>query len=167
VLGGVGDAIGFRNGKWEFLKDGPRIHAQLGELGGISALTYAASPPVAPESQLLLPGQLTLRFGSRARTTTRVNRRDWRVSDDTVMHIATAEALVDDWERCVCGVLCVCVCVCHVCGVFSPHERIFLAAASMKDLEDKLARKYVACGKDMEGRGVFLAHAHNRTRTQT
>ena len=60
---------------------------------------------------------------------------------------------------------CVCVCVCHVCGVFSPHEHIFLAAASMKDLEDKLARKYVACGKDMEGRGVFLAHAHNRTRT--
>jgi hypothetical protein len=47
VLGGVGDAIGFRNGKWEFLKDGPRIHAQLGELGGISALTYAASPPVS------------------------------------------------------------------------------------------------------------------------
>lgn len=91
VLGGVGDAIGFRNGKWEFLKDGPRIHAQLGELGGISALT--------------------------------VNRRDWRVSDDTVMHIATAEALVDDWE-------------------------------SMKDLEDKLARKYVACGKDMEGRAA-------------
>jgi hypothetical protein len=79
------------------------------------------------------------------------------------MHIATAEALVDDWERCVCGV---CV-VCHVCGVFSPHERIFLAAASMKDLEDKLARKYVACGKDMEGRGVFLAHAHTHAHNRT
>ncbi len=61
----------------------------------------------------------------------------------------------------VCGVLC----VCHVCGVISPHERIFLAAASMKDLEDKLARKYVACGKDMEGRGVFLTRTHH-TRTQ-
>ena len=51
----MGDAIGFRNGKWEFLKDGPRIHAQLGELGGISALTYAASPPVAPEANCCCP----------------------------------------------------------------------------------------------------------------
>jgi hypothetical protein len=55
------------------------------------------------------------------------------------------------------------VCHVHVCGAFSLKERIFLAAASMKDLEDKLARKYVACGKDMEGRGMDASHTH-RTR---
>lgn len=62
VLAGVGDAIGFKNGRWEFCNSGVRIHEELEYLGGLERI--------------------------------QVNKKEWRVSDDTVMHIATAEALV-------------------------------------------------------------------------
>ena len=38
VLAGVGDAVGFRNMKWEFLKSGPKIHEELEMLGGLKKL---------------------------------------------------------------------------------------------------------------------------------
>ncbi len=66
VLSGVGDAIGYKNGEWEFCRSGQRIHQQLEKIGGLDQL--------------------------------RVNVRDWMISDDTVMHLATAEALVSDWD---------------------------------------------------------------------
>jgi len=62
VLSAVGDAIGYREGKWEFNKNGMEILKQYYELGGITKIV--------------------------------VDRSKWKVSDDTVMHIATAEALV-------------------------------------------------------------------------
>ena len=62
VLAGVGDAIGYKNGDWEFCPSGAVIHAELAALGGIKNIQ------VTPEL--------------------------WMVSDDTVMHIATAEALL-------------------------------------------------------------------------
>ena len=62
VLAGVGDAIGYKNGHWEFCCSGVRIHEQLEYLGGIEMIY--------------------------------VNKKEWRVSSDTVMHISTAEALV-------------------------------------------------------------------------
>ena len=67
VLSGVGDAIGFKNGAWEFCRSGERIHEQLQLLGGIEAI--------------------------------KVDPQRWMVSDDTVMHIATAEALVSKWAN--------------------------------------------------------------------
>ncbi|XP_053391683.1 ADP-ribosylhydrolase ARH1-like [Mercenaria mercenaria] len=62
VLSGVGDALGYRNGQWEFCSDGDQIHNELYSLGGLNNL--------------------------------KVYPRKWMVSDDTVMHIATAEALI-------------------------------------------------------------------------
>jgi len=65
VLAGVGDAIGYKNGAWEFCRSGERIHEQLDLLGGLEKIT------ITPQK--------------------------WMVSDDTVMHIATAKALLSDW----------------------------------------------------------------------
>ena len=65
VLAGAGDAIGFKNGSWEFCRSGRSIHDELAQLGGIEGIT--------------------------------IDPKRWMVSDDTVMHIATAEALVSDW----------------------------------------------------------------------
>ena len=38
VLSGVGDAIGFRNGRWEFCHSGPEIHKECEMMGGVSSL---------------------------------------------------------------------------------------------------------------------------------
>ena len=60
ILSGVGDAMGFKNGNWEFCHSGTAIHAEALTLGGINKLN--------------------------------IKKPDWLVSDDTVMHLATAEA---------------------------------------------------------------------------
>ncbi|XP_045214636.2 ADP-ribosylhydrolase ARH1-like [Mercenaria mercenaria] len=62
LLSSVGDALGYKNGKWEFCQSGERIHQELKELGGVKNI------------HVCLP--------------------EWIVSDDTVMHLATADALI-------------------------------------------------------------------------
>lgn len=62
VLSAVGDALGYKNGTWEFCKRGEEIHRQLKDMGGIKHID--------------------------------VSIPEWTVSDDTVMHLATADALV-------------------------------------------------------------------------
>ncbi|KAJ7401192.1 Coiled-coil domain-containing protein 61 [Pitangus sulphuratus] len=66
VLSGVGDALGYRGGRWEYCTSGPQIHEELAELGGLAAITL--EPP------------------------------EWPVSDDTVLHLATAEGLATGLE---------------------------------------------------------------------
>lgn len=61
LLSGVGDALGYKNGQWEFNNSGPAIHQELQQLGGLKNIS--------------------------------VELPDWPVSDDTVLHLATAEAL--------------------------------------------------------------------------
>uniref|UniRef100_A0A8C8S6V6 ADP-ribosylarginine hydrolase n=1 Tax=Pelusios castaneus TaxID=367368 RepID=A0A8C8S6V6_9SAUR len=61
VLSGAGDALGYRNQRWEYCPSGPQIHAELAQLGGLQGI-WATLP-------------------------------DWPISDDTVLHLATAEAL--------------------------------------------------------------------------
>ncbi|KAL4240863.1 hypothetical protein ACF0H5_001648 [Mactra antiquata] len=65
VLSGVGDALGYKNGNWEFCNSGKEIHDELKSLGGVDKL--------------------------------KVNVKNFMVSDDTVMHIATAKALIE-WK---------------------------------------------------------------------
>ena len=62
VLSGVGDALGYKQGDWEFCHSGETIHEELEAMGGLQKI--------------------------------KVNTREWPVSDDTVMHLATADALV-------------------------------------------------------------------------
>ena len=94
ILGGVGDAIAYKNGEWEFCRSGKRIHDKLTALGGVEKI--------------------------------KVNKKDWCVSDDTVMQIATAEALVDcKWSN-------------------------------FNELYLKIASKYKECMNDMNGRAPGL-----------
>ncbi|KAM9424230.1 ADP-ribosylhydrolase ARH1-like [Pholidichthys leucotaenia] len=66
LLSGVGDAMGYKNGQWEFNYSGPAIHKELKKLGGLKTI------------QVKLP--------------------NWPVSDDTVLHLATAEGLATGKE---------------------------------------------------------------------
>ncbi|XP_044060246.1 protein ADP-ribosylarginine hydrolase-like protein 1 [Siniperca chuatsi] len=65
VLGAVGDALGYRKGRWEGCTSGKKIQEELASLGGLGA-------------QKLDP-------------------ENWPLSDATLMHITTAEALVTDY----------------------------------------------------------------------
>lgn len=62
VLGAVGDALGYRKGRWEGCTSGKKIQEELASLGGLGA-------------QKLDPD-------------------NWPLSDATLMHMTTAEALV-------------------------------------------------------------------------
>ncbi|XP_071954557.1 ADP-ribosylhydrolase ARH1-like isoform X2 [Antedon mediterranea] len=66
VLSGVGDAVGYRSGSWEFNFVGADIYKELKALGGLKKL--------------------------------KINKKDWPVSDDTVLHLATGEALASGLE---------------------------------------------------------------------
>jgi ADP-ribosylarginine hydrolase len=92
VLASVGDAMGYKNGDWEFNYKGTSIHRVLkNEFGGISDLD--CSPPY------------------------------WIVSDDTVMHLATGEALIDT------------------------------SCSTVEEIMTKMAKEYIICWDDMSGRG--------------
>ncbi|XP_029462935.1 protein ADP-ribosylarginine hydrolase-like isoform X2 [Rhinatrema bivittatum] len=62
LLSAAGDALGYRNQRWEYCESGPQILQELRELGGLKQV------------QARLP--------------------DWPISDDTVLHLAIAEALI-------------------------------------------------------------------------
>jgi len=89
LLGAVGDCLAYRNGDWEFQRDGARIHEELNSLGGYAKLS--------PQGLI--------------------------VSDDTVMHLATARGLV-------------------TAGPTDKLEEVFTA----------IAKEYVGCMDDMSGR---------------
>jgi len=46
VLSGVGDAIGYREGSWEFSHSGARIHEELRQLGGLAQITVSSMSQV-------------------------------------------------------------------------------------------------------------------------
>ncbi|NXY87403.1 ADPRH hydrolase, partial [Alcedo cyanopectus] len=55
VLSGVGDALGYRGGLWEYCTSGAQIHAELAELGGLGAITLQPPEwPVSDDTVLLL-----------------------------------------------------------------------------------------------------------------
>ncbi|KAF6019595.1 ADPRH [Bugula neritina] len=96
VLGGVGDALGYCSGRWEFTFEGAQIHKEVEELG--------------------------------------VEKPAFCVSDDTVMHMATAKALVTKSSK--------------------DRENEF----------DNLAHEYIRCMQDMSGRapgGTTVAACNN------
>ncbi|XP_020792326.1 ADP-ribosylhydrolase ARH1-like [Boleophthalmus pectinirostris] len=66
LLSGVGDALGYKGGEWEFNFSGPDILKELKQMGGLKKI------------KAKLPG--------------------WPLSDDTILHLATAEALATGKE---------------------------------------------------------------------
>lgn len=91
ILSGVGDALGYKNGDWEFCHSGEAIFQDLQKLGGLENVT--------------------------------VKKPGWVVSDDTVMHLATGEALIESSNQ-------------------ADREKLFLS----------LAKAYKECMHDMAGR---------------
>jgi len=98
ILGGVADAMAYRNGEWEFLRDGEKIHSQLRELGGLKNLGV----------------------------------KDLLISDDTVMHLATARALVSVGR-----------------------------SDKLEDYFHAIAEEYVKCMDDMNGRSPGITCVKN------
>lgn len=70
VLGGVGDALGYRKGCWEISSSAVEIQKELVSLGGLGAL--------------------------------RLDGEKWPLSDRTLMHMKTAEALVTGKDGTLC-----------------------------------------------------------------
>ena len=67
ILGGAGDALGYKNGSYEFCRRGDAIIAEVESFpGGLAGV--------------------------------KVDPKNWMISDDTVMAIATAKALLSGWE---------------------------------------------------------------------
>ena len=96
VLAGVGDAMGYKCGKWEFCFNGVRIHKELSDLGGIENL--------------------------------KVQEPEFIVSDDTILLLSTAEALIKESN-----------------------------ADNIEKLYSELAYRYKNdCEKDMKGRAAGL-----------
>eukprot|EP00698_Gefionella_okellyi_P010997 TRINITY_DN2885_c0_g1_i2.p1 TRINITY_DN2885_c0_g1~~TRINITY_DN2885_c0_g1_i2.p1 ORF type:complete len:417 (+),score=73.39 TRINITY_DN2885_c0_g1_i2:102-1352(+) len=93
LLGLVGDAVGYRGGRWEFRLATQAIHDEL------DALT-----------------------NHRGMAGLVVTKGEWLVSDDSVMHLATAEALISS------------------------------ASSKLEGTCIELAKRYKACGSDMTGR---------------
>jgi ADP-ribosylarginine hydrolase len=69
VLSAVGDAMGYKNGDWEFNTSSKIIHEQMLQITSQKG-----------------PNDLKIDMS-------------WRYSDDTVMHIATAEALLKSDQK--------------------------------------------------------------------
>ena len=44
LLSAAGDALGFKNGGWEFCYDGKIIHEQLEKLGGLTKINVSCMP---------------------------------------------------------------------------------------------------------------------------
>ncbi|KAK7919644.1 hypothetical protein WMY93_010928 [Mugilogobius chulae] len=66
LLSGVGDALGYKAGSWEFNFSGPEILKELKQLGGLKKI--------------------------------KANLPNWPLSDDTILHLATAEGLATGKE---------------------------------------------------------------------
>ncbi|XP_062313239.1 ADP-ribosylhydrolase ARH1-like isoform X1 [Osmerus eperlanus] len=108
VLSGVGDALAYNHGDWEFEQNGKVIHAEVKKKGGIAKLDAKHFP----------------------------------VSDDTVMHLATAEALVEAGE-----------------------------GATLPQVYLTLVREYIKSMKDMHGRApgltcMSMMDTHNKRNDQ-
>ena len=54
ILAGVGDAMGYKNGKWEFCFDGEKIHSEVEELGGIEKLHIAKPDFIVSDGTVML-----------------------------------------------------------------------------------------------------------------
>lgn len=95
VLSGVGDALGYNHGSWEFERNGEVIHREVAKKGGLA----------------------------------RLDAKDFLLSDDTVMHLATAEALTEVGKK---------------------------GKETLQRLIGELVKKYIECMTDMHGRSAGL-----------
>lgn len=69
ILSAVGDAMGYKNGDWEFNTSGKIIHEKMLEITNQKGIK-----------------ELNINM-------------QWKYSDDTVMHIATAQALINQLKN--------------------------------------------------------------------
>lgn len=84
LLSGAGDAVGYRKSLWEYNKSGPAIH-QVSKGSPLHTLKLFTT------WRLCLVSQELQELGGLKNI--RAELPDWPVSDDTVLHLATAEGL--------------------------------------------------------------------------
>ncbi|KAL9653254.1 hypothetical protein ABK040_010961 [Willaertia magna] len=108
ILPAIGDAIGFKNGSFEFCFSGETMHKQVEKLGGLENISL----------------------------------KRWKVSDDTIMHMATLKSLLevgDLYDK-------------HLCNTspitFENESFSFYLDSIMKIM----AKEYIVCFSDMNGR---------------
>ena len=85
LLHAVGDAMGYKNGKWEFKFSGVDIHEELAELGGIAKLELNPSKIRLNSMKFSKKNYLKI-----------IIKVKWKLSDDTILHLAVAECLVEN-----------------------------------------------------------------------
>ncbi|CAC5414402.1 ADPRH [Mytilus coruscus] len=166
VLSGVGDAMGYRKGQWEFCTSGVAIHKEATQLGGIKSLKielpgwiisdntvlHLATPDAYEASSGVLPSpQGKDHLGLREKVTNMMKVGVELENCDFEMYIPSEAVTINPLKHnrklfCVCRLPA-------VTGLQAPGmEQQLLKKKDKEQLYRNVAKKFIAAMEDMEYR---------------